>query len=73
MPQEEVDGRHMGHTKSDLLREFAEARASARRGQFLPANYQFGLQLTTDGADFRGQDLGQRVKKNQRTSPCARS
>ena len=62
-PKEEVDGRHMGHTKSDLLREFAEAKMAAGRGKFLPNGYQFGLQLTTKGANFRGQDLGVKISK----------
>jgi hypothetical protein len=62
-PKEEVDGRHMGHTKSDLLREFAEAKMAAGRGHFLPSGYQFGLQLTTKGANFRGQDLGVKISR----------
>jgi hypothetical protein len=65
-PKEEVDGRHMGHTKSDLLREFSQAKSAASRGNFLPDGYQFGLQLTTKGANFRGQDLGVKIVKNRR-------
>ena len=65
-PKEEVDGRHMGHTKSDLLKEFAEAKAAAGRGIFLPDGYQFGLQLTTKGSNFRGVDLGTKIKKSRR-------
>ena len=65
-PKQEVDGRHMGHTKSDLLKEFAEAKAAAGRGKYLPDGYQFGLQLTTKGANFRGQDLGVKITKGKR-------
>ena len=65
-PKEEVDGRHMGHTKTDLLREFAQAKSAAGRGQYLPDGYQFGLQLTTKGANFRGQDLGVKIVKTRR-------
>ena len=65
-PKGEVDGRHMGHTKSDLLKEFAEAKAAAGRGFFLPDGYQFGLQLTTKGSNFRGVDLGTKIKKSRR-------
>jgi hypothetical protein len=56
----------MGHTKSDLLREFSQAKSAASRGNFLPDGYQFGLQLTTKGANFRGQDLGVKIVKNRR-------
>ena len=66
MPREEVDGRHMGHTKSDLFREFAAAAERGRRGQYLPSDFQYGLQLTTKGANFRGQDLGESVKASRR-------
>ena len=62
------DGRHVGHTKSDLLKEFAEARSMGERGQFLPPGYKFGLQLTTKGANFRGQDLGVKISKKERAA-----
>ncbi len=68
VPRQEVDGRHMGHTKSDLLKEFAEARSMGERGQFLPPGYKFGLQLTTKGANFRGQDLGVKISKKERVA-----
>ena len=66
VPRQEVDGRHMGHTKSDLLKEFAEARSLGQRGSYLPPGYKFGLQLTTKGSNFRGQDLGQKISKEER-------
>ena len=66
VPRQEVDGRHMGHTKSDLLKEFGEARMLGERGQFLPPGYKFGLQLTTKGSNFRGQDLGEKISKEER-------
>eukprot|EP00946_MAST-07B_sp_MAST-7B-sp1_P003669 g3669.t1 len=72
VPRQEVDGRHMGHTKSDLLREFAEARSMGERGQFLPPGYKFGLQLTTKGSNFRGQDLGVKISKKERDAASRR-
>ena len=47
VPREEVDGRHMGHTKTDLLQEFAAALAKGRRGQFQKKDFKYGINLTT--------------------------
>ena len=60
-PREEVDGRHMGHTKTDLLQEFAEALAMGRRGQFQDKDFKYGLRLTMSRANFRGQVLGEKI------------
>jgi hypothetical protein len=64
-PREEVDGRHMGHTKTDLLQEFAEALAKGRRGQFQKKDFKYGLKLTTSTTNFRGQVLGEKYRKRR--------
>jgi len=64
VPREEVDGRHMGHTKTDLLQEFAAALAKGRRGQFQKKNFNYGINLTTSTTNFRGQVLGEPIKSD---------
>ena len=64
VPREEVDGRHMGHTKTDLLQEFAAALAKGRRGQFQKKNFNYGINLTTSTTNFRGQVLGEPMKSD---------
>ena len=65
VPREEVDGRHMGHTKTDLLQEFAAALAKGRRGQFQKKDFKYGINLTTSTTNFRGQTLGEPIKTEE--------
>ena len=65
-PREEVDGRHMGHTKTDLLQEFAEALAKGRRGQFEKKGFKYGLKLTTSSTNFRGQVFREKYRRRSK-------
>ena len=57
LPDVEYQGRHMGHTKMDLLAEFQRALSLARKGEVQGDDYEFGLHLTTQNTRMRGVTL----------------